>query len=376
MATKNINSSPFDDSTQLKLQIFRDCFKEWFPVFIHSKYISQITIFDFFAGSGSDSIGNYGSPLILLEEARGLNRRFCGTKRKSITFSFNEKLKEKYLALETNVNNHLSKCESENQCEGCIYDVRIHQKDFKSLFSDKSTIQIFEDHQIGKFVLLDQYGFKEIDDNTFDTLISYPSTDFIFFISSSFVKRFQDHPSVKSYINTENINFDNAKPNECHRLIADYFRRRGPSGKNYYLHHFTIQKEKGKGNYYGLIFGTNHSYGMEKFLKVCWNKDPRSGEANFNINNDFEPGTLFYDDSNTNKKVRFEKELKDKILNGEITENIRGMKYTLTNGCLPKLFTETVLELEKKGLIRRFGDVNNDSSKIHSVKKYFIQRIK
>ena len=37
---------------------------------------------------------------------------------------------------------------------------------------------------------------------------------------------------------------------------------------------------------YGLIFGSRHSFGMEKFLKVYWDKDKLAGESNFLINND------------------------------------------------------------------------------------------
>lgn len=71
MSKKDINDKPFDEGTLLKLDIFRDCFREWFPVFVHNAAISRIYIYDMFAGSGKDSISMDGSPLILLKEARG-----------------------------------------------------------------------------------------------------------------------------------------------------------------------------------------------------------------------------------------------------------------------------------------------------------------
>ena len=55
---KNINKDPFDEATQLKLEIFRECFREWLPVFIHNPTIEKIYSYDFFAGSGTDSEGN------------------------------------------------------------------------------------------------------------------------------------------------------------------------------------------------------------------------------------------------------------------------------------------------------------------------------
>lgn len=89
-------------------------------------------------------------------------------------------------------------------------------------------------------------------------MVNFPRTDFIFFISSSFIKRFKEHPNTKEHIDTQQIKFDESQPKECHRIIADYFKKLVPEDKEYYVHHFTIHKEN-TGNYYGLIFGTNQA---------------------------------------------------------------------------------------------------------------------
>lgn len=369
---KNINNKPFDETTQLKLEIFRECFREWFPVFLHNQWADEVMIFDFFAGSGKDTDGNYGSPLVLLDEAKGENRKFCKQFKKPIGFSFNESLKGKSVELNQNATEHIKNCEKENACGGCIYTQSISQAEFKDVFQSAETKAILQNRKIGKFILLDQYGFSQIDDDIFQKLISYPITDFIFFISSSFIKRFQEHPSVKAYIDTEKIDFNQSSPKECHRIIAEYFRNSIPSEKEYYLHHFSIQKETGKGNYYGLIFGSNHTLGMEKFLKVCWQKDTLSGEANFNINNDFEPGELFFTGKTSNKKQTVEADLEDKILNKVIGDNITGLKYTLQQGCEPNVFTDVVKRLEKRGRVNRTGNLNYGSANIHKIKTYYI----
>lgn len=67
---KDINRSEYTEETKLKLDIFRKCFREWYPVFLHAPNITHLFVYDMFAGSGKDAIGNYGSPLILLQEAR------------------------------------------------------------------------------------------------------------------------------------------------------------------------------------------------------------------------------------------------------------------------------------------------------------------
>jgi three-Cys-motif partner protein len=369
---KNINSKPFDETTKLKLSIFRECFREWFPVFIYDKWTDEVYIFDFFAGSGMDSNGTFGSPLVLLDEAKGDDRKLCGNNKKEISFVFNESMKRKSEELRENVSAHISECEQLNNCGGCIYEKEVVKSEFKSIFTEAKIKSILESKKIGKFILLDQYGFSQIDDEIFANLIEYPKTDFIFFISSSFIRRFQEHPNVKAYIDTEKINFDETKPKECHRIIADYFRNSIPKSKEYYLHHFSIQKEVGKGNYYGLIFGSNHTLGMEKFLKVCWQKDKFSGEANFNINNDYEAGTLFFNTEESNKKEKVKSHLVSLVLNKKITNNIDGLKFTIKQGCEPKLFTEVIKDLERSKQITRSGSLNYSSTSIHKIKKYNI----
>lgn len=373
---KNINNEPFDEATKLKLDIFGDSFEKWLPVFINDRYTNQVVVFDFFAGSGKDKNGEKGSPLILLDKAKGLNKQYCGAARKSIQFIFNEFMSDKSTQLSHNVSQFITDCTKENGCKECIYELDILKQDFQEVFQSPQTQSILSNSKIAKFILLDQYGFKEINDDIFLKLVSYPRTDFIFFISSSFVRRFKEHPNTKKYISTEKIDFENAKAKDCHRIIANYFRSLIPQGREYYIHHFTIQKEKNKGNFYGLIFGSNHTLGMEKFLKTCWKYDKFSGEANFNIENDFKPGELFYDPNTTNKKTQVKDELKRHILSGRISDNITGFKFVMRKGCEPSLFTELIKELEKANLIKREGDKNNSSTNIHKAKQYFIKLVK
>lgn len=95
---KNINKNVYSEETLLKLDIFRECFREWFPVFLHNPYITNIYIYDFFAGSGTDIEGTFGSPLILLEEARGEKHQHCAhfqQNKQKIAFAFNEAQKRK-----------------------------------------------------------------------------------------------------------------------------------------------------------------------------------------------------------------------------------------------------------------------------------------
>ncbi|MCX6240120.1 MAG: three-Cys-motif partner protein TcmP, partial [Bacteroidia bacterium] len=276
--TKNINKKPFDEATKLKLEIFGECFREWLPVFIHNPTVERIYIYDFFAGSGTDSEGNPGSPLILLKEAKGENCMVCNSVgRKKITFVFNELLDEKNIELKNAIENHVETCIQSNcKKEECQYKYSVSKLEFKEAFSSERFKEILKNNRYAKFILLDQYGFKQVDENIFKELVRSPKTDFIFFIASSFIDRFKEHQNTKKHIDTSKIDFDNCKPKERHKIIAKYFKGL-IDNEDYFLHHFTIKKGS---NHYGLIFGSSHSLGMEKILKVCWKKDKNSGESN------------------------------------------------------------------------------------------------
>lgn len=369
---RNLNSKEFPEETKLKLEIFSECFKEWLPVFIKHHIIKKIYIFDFFAGSGSDSIGNSGSPLLLLKVS-SLFCKLIEENNKEIVLSFNEKILSKYELLKSSVENYFNSCKI-NKCgnKDCHFIYNITRGDFKEIFNETNNIRIFEDNSFAKFILLDQYGFKEIDENIFSKLVSFPKTDFIFFISSSFIKRFKEHPSTIKYINTNQIDFSEKNPKECHRIIAEYYEKLLPIDKEYYIHHFTINKGA---NYWGLIFGTSHTLGMEKFLKVCWEKDKLAGESNCNINNDFEEDELFYT-KQTNKIARVKLEIEQNILAHKINNNREGLRFALKKRCLPRIFTEVVKDLYKTRKIILTGDVNYQSSKIHRAPIYHIEVLK
>ncbi len=373
---KNINKQIYSEQTLLKLDIFRECFREWLPVFMHNPYIENIYIYDLFAGSGTDIEGTFGSPLILLEEARGDKRQHCEHFRENkqkIAFAFNEFQKSKVLTLKSNVTAFFANCKQQCTDEVCVYEPNCHfnQGDFQELFQNGKLNNVLQNPKYGKFILLDQYGFKQVDDEVFAKLTNSPKTDFIFFVSSSIFKRFQDSEVVKTYLKDKNIEFDETKPKECHRVIANYFRSLVPSTKEYYIHHFTI---KNQSNYYGLIFCSNHSFGMEKFLKVCWKYDTLAGEANIKMNDtDFEKGTFFYSPENSQKNQDVRIQIEHLVLSGQIQDNISGMKYVLNKGCLPILFPEVMEPLLKQKRVSITGKFNKQVTGIHKAAEYKIK---
>ena len=359
------------------MAIFRECFKEWYPVFLNNPYVSRLIIYDMFAGSGRDTAGNVGSPIILLQEAMGSEKQYCAQIRqnnKSVILAFNEKEESKRNELECNIKREIIQCKKACPFNDCVFDNACHyaHEDFSDLIQKESLLRTLNNAKYAKFVLLDQYGFKQINDEVFLKLINAPKTDFIFFIASSFIKRFSTLSAVTKYFRQENVSFEESNPKECHRVITNYFRSLIPANKEYYLHSFTIQKGS---NYYGLIFGTNHTLGMEKFLRVCWRHDTLAGESNCNINNDFQLGELFYQLEGSNKKQDVSKELKQKILSKEITNNKEGLKYALKCGCEPKVYVDVINGLIKDKKVSIDGQFNKTAMNIHSAKLYNISVI-
>jgi three-Cys-motif partner protein len=376
--TKDINKKEFSEETELKLDIFRECFREWYPVFLNDHFVRGVYIYDMFAGSGRDQVGNPGSPLVLLEEAKGDKKQYCTRLHEGkipyVYFAFNEKKKEKIEELKYNVSVMLNTCESSCQYEKCVFqenkNLFYRNDDFQTLITNTQLLNILKDNNYAKFVLLDQYGFVQISDSIFKQLVEAPKTDFIFFIASSFLRRFSKLDLVRKYFQSHSIEFDTENPKDCHRNVANYFKSLVPPDKEYYIHHFTIKK---KSNYYGLIFGTNHTLGMEKFLKVCWKHDRFAGESNFNINYDFEEGSLFYNPDAPNK-IRDAKEIIfQEILNGAISSNKEGLRRALKMGCEPKIFVDVIQSLMNKNKISIHGRFNKQTVNIHKVDEYKIE---
>lgn len=238
----------YDEATKLKLELFKECFREWLPVFIFNKQVTKIYIYDFFAGKGFDIDGYPGSPVLLFEEAKGKDCSVCNSLNgKEIVFAFNDK--DNSDCLEKAVSQYVSNCQlSFCKKNSCNFQIYYGNHSFKDAFNGEKVQKILNQPDYAKFILLDQFGFKEVEEDIFIKLTKAPKTDFIFFIASSFIDRFKQHPAVKKYFDTSQIEFDNVQPKERHRLIANYFKRL-IDNREYYIHHFTIKKG---GNYYGL----------------------------------------------------------------------------------------------------------------------------
>jgi len=321
---RDIHTAPFDEGTKAKLSIFQDYLREWLPVFLSKIEIHwhTINIFDFFAGPGSDENGVKGTPLIIIDEL----------------IPYIDKIKHKNLKVNLYFNEYMKpKCEelrlrlaSEN-ADTRPYTIEIDCLEFKDSFEKQFPKMGNKD--CVNLLFLDQNGIKHISEEVFQKIIHLKRTDFLFFISSSTIKRFSDHPSIVQHIKLSVEEVEKTPYDKIHRLVLDYYRNLIPKNMEYYLASFSLKKNSGL---YGLIFGSGHVLGIEKFLTTCWGIDKERGEANFDIDEDkIIPGQidLFTSAVRKPKKVDlFERELKERILNGQLKTDKDVYLFTITYG--------------------------------------------
>jgi len=343
--SRDIHKRPFDEGTKAKLAIFRDYLREWLPVFIAKKEIfwNTINIYDFFSGPGSDGFGNQGTPLIILEELQSHFDNII-SKKLNVNLYFNEYDKVKYETLKNNVT-----LEGEDLRP---YSIEVDNLDFKIAFESKFPKMGIKGNT--NLLFLDQTGVKHINEEIFSKIINLKQTDFLFFISSSTIKRFAEHPSISQYIKLNIEDIDKTPYHKIHRLVLEYYKSLIPKSKEYYLASFSLKKNAGL---YGLIFGSGHVLGIEKFLTTCWNIDPDRGEANFDIDDDkIQKGQfdLFTNEVKKPKKVDlFEKELRENILNKSLTTDKEVYLFTITNGFLPYHAKKIISQLTKDNKIQK-----------------------
>lgn len=176
--------------------------------------------------------------------------------------------------------------------------------------------------------------------------MSIEKLDFMFFISSAYLKRFVKQPEIVKYFNPTEFKFSDKRPAECHRAVFEYYKNNLKG--NGYIGQFSIKKGS---NYYGLIFYSHSPLGLSKFLDAAWAIDPHTGEANHNIDNDSRrEGVLLIDfdgDGKVNEITKlsdFKKRLLCYLKEPRTNEEI--FIFAIENGISTGKTLETLRELE------------------------------
>lgn len=351
MPIKDLFQKAFDKGTNTKLEILKNYFEEWLPVFVarEAPIWNTIQIFDFFAGRGTDKNGVDGSPFIFIKIIESL-RELIVRKELKVILHLNELKTNNYQALLKNISD-----------QDRFFEIRTYNQSFNLNFQDLYPSMIHS----ANFLFFDQNGIKEITKPIFEKIIELKKTDFLLFISSSYFQRFSSTPEFKRYFNLDKEFIQSSHYYHIHRKVLQHYKSFIPANKKYFLAPFSIKKDR---NIYGLIFGTNHTLGIEKFLKVCWRKDALRGEANYDIDNEkISKGAPFlFDELNKPLKIDvFEKGLINQIFDNKILSLKKLYLYTLDEGFQYKDTNKVLLELKRSGKI--YFNMNLINSSLHKV---------
>lgn len=337
MPILDLHEKPFDKNTTIKLEIFEEYLRHWLPTFLHNPKVCTINICDFFAGPGYDLSQKPGSPLRILkvlEEYQDLIIQ----KRIKITILLNEKDKEKFNQLEMVVNQAIKDMPHPLQN---LINARFFCEDFQKIF-EKVKPGLLQGPNLFFF---DQNGIKHITKDFIMDLESFQATDYLFFISSEFFLRFDTY---KIFFPDFNIDKSEIRRKDIHREIAAQYRNVLPPDSKTQLFPFSIKKNH---RVYGLIFGSKHLRGVEKFLTVAWDKNKINGEANFDIDDDTQM-SLF---GSITKLQKFENDLIGFAESKKLFTNQDILHYTLENGFMPKHANKILKKMKEGGILEHFS---------------------
>lgn len=331
---------PYDEGTLSKLELFEKYAEAWIPTFVMSSY-SDIYIYDFFAGTGRDSNGVPGSAIRLLRQIKNQAGNIFQTETK-IHLVLNELDVDKFATLRSHCEEYI---DEHSALQRLPLYVDYYNEDVASLFQ-KMIKQIRMNPAL---VYLDQNGVKFLADKYLLELEKMRTTDFMYFISSSYFLRFGDTEQFQSNIT---IDIERARKdpyNQIHRNILSQLRERIPQESNFRLYPFTIKKNA---NVYGIIFGASHPLAIDKFLRAAWSMNAVNGEANFDIDdeeNRCKPN--LFEDGKPTKIEAFQNTLHRLILDGSISNNQQAYEFTLESGHIPKHAANEIKQMKKAGLI-------------------------
>ena len=218
MPTKNLHDKPFDESTIAKLEIFQDYAQAWIPTFVMQN-ISTISIFDFFAGTGYDKNGIAGSPIRILKKIKEQVIQIFQRKVKVVIY-LNEFEQKKYELLKKACADYLE----ENDHVKSAVEIKYYNEDFEDLFP-KLLPKINESPSL---VYLDQNGIKFLSEKYFLEFEKTKQTDFLYFVSSSYIRRFGDSKEFKVHLDIDMTEAKKDPYKFIHRSIIKQIRGKLP----------------------------------------------------------------------------------------------------------------------------------------------------
>jgi three-Cys-motif partner protein len=342
MGYQDLHEKPFDKGTIAKLEIFEDYAQAWIPTFVMLG-APEIHIFDFFSGPGYDSKEVAGSPIRIMQKIEEQLGNILVKKTKVVLhfneFEPNKKKQEKFEALQENCSRFAGK----NPKFKYFLTVNYYNEDAEELFFKLlPLIQKFP-----SLVYLDQNGVKFISEEYINALEKTNTTDFIYFVSSSYFKWLGGTEEFKRVLDFDKSELEKEEYRNIHRLVLNKLKSKISASSRLKLFPFSIKKAT---NIYGIIFGAKSYAAVDKFLKIAWDRNATNGEADFDIDEDASKVQLnMFSDKKLTKIEKFQNDLEQKLLNRELPTNKDVLLYSYSCGHIHPHAEKVVKKLKVDG---------------------------
>lgn len=341
MPVKNHHEEAFSPETIAKLTIFEDYAQAWIPTFVMQGREKEICIFDFFSGPGYDVQGTPGSPVRILMKIREyLYEIFRRNVRVRVFLNEFDSQKFEYLKLSC-----MEFLKSYPDVSRAI-SIEYFNEDFSILF-DKLLPIISASPSL---VYLDQNGVKFLSEEYLKKLEATSKTDFICFVSSSYLWRFGEQNEFQKYLSIDMKEVKNKPFKFINRSLIDALRGMLSPDTDLKLYPFSIKKGS---NIHGIIFGASHPRAVEKFLTIAWKQNSINGEANFDIDDEEQDAQLdIFSRTGAIKLSKidaFQKLVREKIISRSISNNYDLFNFVLAEGHIGKHAADVLREMKRNG---------------------------
>lgn len=269
---------PLESHTLAKHIILEEYLKGWFPIV--SSWANRIVYLDGFAGPGSYSNGEDGSPVIAIRTA---DQHILKKNFKEIQFAFIEKDPKRA--------RHLNKILSEkfpNLQSNLQYEV-LGSEFAPALESTLDGIESRGAKLAPTFAFLDPFGFSGLPMHLIARMLAYNSCEVLVTFMSGFVKRFTDELRADAlnelYGTTEWEKVNQLQSGQRQNFLVDlYLQQLKKVGGATYVRTFEMIGENNQ-TIYHLVYGTKHPKGME-VMKKAMQKADRRGTYRFSDRTD------------------------------------------------------------------------------------------
>lgn len=330
-----------------KVEFYGNYLERYLSILNQVNYINQINVYDVYCGMGIYNDGKKGSPIVAFDIIHDLYKK---THAKKVRLVVNDK---DYSRISI-VKNYIEEKNKHIQC--C--DLEYHTVDADIMLRNVINRVSKSPIQERNLVFIDPYGYKNINKEMIQSLMSNGKTEVILFLPISHMYRFsqyaidkEDTPQfkplccfIKSFFSVEH---PIVKDDDI--TVMDYisYVKEALSFNKYYTTSYHI--ERNSNSYFALFFLSSNLLGYEKILEAKWSLDQESGNG-FNLP---QQPSLFIEEEKEEKKMAMYEKLRS-LLMLYITEqrtNIEIYEYTLKNEFLPRHSTQVLIELQNQNKI-------------------------